>query len=148
MAAVNLYESVPETCLMGLDVCCDLIDKQVGCAIGMALGSTFCGVTGCSNVACRWDITGPPAVRAARLMQFALKTEVEVAIDQSLYCDPIAATRMSVLNSCVELKGTDAPVPVYTISAAKNTSALRVLETVHGTIQSANEYWEIVATIH
>ena len=64
MAAVNLYESVPETGVLGLEVCRELVDKQVGCAIGMALGSTFCGVTGSVSVACRWDITGPPAVRA------------------------------------------------------------------------------------
>jgi hypothetical protein len=60
----------------------------------MAKGSTFCGVTGSGSVACRWDITGPPAVCAARLMQFALEKDVEVAIDQSVYDDPAAATRM------------------------------------------------------
>ena len=138
MAAVNLYESVPETGLTGLEVCCELIGQQVGCAIGMAQGSTFCGVTGCATVACRWDITGPPAVRAARLMQYALKTQVEVAIDQSVYNDPMAATRMTLLDCSVALKGCKDPVAVYTISEAKLLSAFRVLETVHGTISSTN----------
>ena len=134
VAAVNLYESVPESSLMGIEVCYDLIGQQVGCAIGMAQGSTFCGVTGSSDVACRWDITGPPAVRAARLMQYALVSDVEVAIDQSVYNDPMAATRMSLLNGSVQVKGTKEPVPVYTVSHASLSSAFRVLETVHGTM--------------
>ena len=119
---------------MGLEVCCELVGQQIGCAIGMAKGLTFCGVIGSSTVACRWDITGPPAVRAARLMQFALQTEVEVAIDQSVYNDPIAPTRMSLLNSNVTLKGCTAPVAVYTIAQASHSTAFRVLETVHGKI--------------
>lgn len=132
VAAINLYESVPETSLIGLEVCYELVGQQVGCAIGMAIGLTFCGVTGCSSVACRWDITGPPAVRAARLMQYALQTEVEVAIDQSVYNDPIAHTRMSLLSANVALKGCKALVAVYTISHAAHATAFRVLETVHG----------------
>ena len=134
VAAVNLYESVPESSLKGLEVCHDLIGQQVGCAIGMAQGSTFCGVTGCSNVACRWDITGPPAVRAARLMQYALSADVEVAIDQSVYHDPMAATRMCLLTGSVKLKGSKDAIPVYTLSQSSLSSAFRVLETVHGTI--------------
>jgi class 3 adenylate cyclase len=134
VAAVNLYESVPETSLKGLNVCYDLVGQQVGCVIGMAQGPTFCGVTGCSSVACRWDITGPPAVRAARLMQYALKMEVEVAIDESVYNDPTAATRMALLDDTVVLKGCKKTIPVYTISHATLLSAFRVLETVHGKI--------------
>jgi hypothetical protein len=135
VAAVNLYESIPECSLLGLDVCRELVEKQVGCAIGMASGSTFCGVTGCSKVACRWDITGPPPVRAARLMQYALEVELEVAIDQSVNDDPMAATRLDLLNRAVSLKGTDDLVPVYTLSNSKSYAAFRVLETVHG------RYW-------
>jgi class 3 adenylate cyclase len=135
VAAVNLYESVPETSLLGISVCRELVNQQVGCAIGMALGSTFCGVTGCSSVACRWDITGPPPVRAARLMQYALLEDIEVAIDQSVYDDPMAATYLTVLNSSVGLKGAEKPVPVYTFSDASNSAASRVLETVHGTLR-------------
>jgi hypothetical protein len=117
---------------MGLEVCCELVEKQVGCAIGMAQGSTFCGVTGCSSVSCRWDITGPFAVRAARLMQYALVNEIEVAIDQSVYNDPMAATRMTVLDSKVALKGSNKLIPVYTISSSRGTAAFRVLENIHG----------------
>ena len=83
-------------------------------------------------MACRWDITGPPAVRAARLMQYALSSNVEMAIDQSVYNAPMAATRLSLLNGSVTLKGWNDSVPVYTISDASLSSALRVLETVHG----------------
>jgi len=133
VAAVNLYEAIPETSLKGVEICCELVDKQVGCAIGVAQGAAFCGVTGCSTVACRWDITGPPAVRAARLMQFVLKSrDVEVAVDQSVYDDPMAGTRLTLWKPGVQLKGSDAAVPVYTISTTKRYAALRILETVHG----------------
>ena len=133
VAAVNLYESIPESSLMGLNICSELIRQQVGCAVGMAQGPTFCGVTGCSMVACRWDITGPPAVRAARLMQYALSENIEVAIDQSLYDDcAMTAAGMAVLNPSVTLKGTAENIPVYTLSLASSSAAFRVLETLHG----------------
>lgn len=100
VAAINLYESVPEANILGLDVCHELIDRQVGCAIGMATGATFCGVTGSSTIACRWDITGPPAVRAARLMQYAMMNGIEAAIDESVYRDPLAEPRLTVALIC------------------------------------------------
>jgi class 3 adenylate cyclase len=134
VAAVNLYESIPETSLKGIEVCSDLTKQQVGCAIGMASGPTYCGVTGCFSVACRWDITGATAVRAARLMQYALASEITVAIDQSVYDCPVAAARMTLLDAEVELKRTHYCVPVYTISDSAKLSAFRVLETVHGTM--------------
>lgn len=132
VAAFNLYESIPECSLLGLNVCRELVERQVGCAIGMASGSTFCGVTGCSKVACRWDITGPPPVRAARLMQLALESEWEIAIDQSVHDDPMAASQLNILDSAVTLKGAVGTVPVYTLSVSKSYAAFRVLETVHG----------------
>jgi class 3 adenylate cyclase len=132
VAAINLYSAIPETAILGIEVCRELVQKQVGCAIGMAIGSTFCGVTGSSSVACRWDITGPPPVRAARLMQYAVANNLEVAIDQSVYQDPVASPRMDLVNSCVNIKGTLTAVPVYTLSSAVESAALRVLETVHG----------------
>ena len=133
VAAMNLYESIPESSLMGLSVCRELVGQQVGCAIGMALGQTFCGVTGCSSVACRWDITGPPAVRAARLMQYALNNDVDVAIDQSLYNESqITAAGMVLQNPNLKLKGTADPVPVYTLSPATSLSAFRFLDTLYG----------------
>jgi len=90
VAAVNLYESVPETSLKGLDVCNDLIEQQVGCAIGVAIGPTFCGVTGSSTVSCRWDITGPPPVRA-RCSRFCLGAQpslypILLLLSQLLFC--------------------------------------------------------------
>lgn len=136
VAAINLYEAIPEASLLGIDVCRQLVEKQVGCAIGMAIGSTFCGVTGSGTVACRWDITGPPPVRAARLMQYALASNIEVALDQSVYEDPVASPRMDLFNSSVTLKGTLLPVPVFTLSNAVESAALRVLETVHGEVHN------------
>lgn len=114
-------------------MCRELVDKQVGCTIGMSSGSTFCGVTGSSGFACRWDITGPPPVRAARLMQFALDSDLEVAIDQSVYNDPMAATRMESLDCTIRIKGTGDPIPVFSLSSSNRFAAFRVLETVHGT---------------
>lgn len=132
VAAVNLYESVPETSLKGIDCCVDLCRQEVGCAIGMAQGSTFCGVTGCATVACRWDITGAPVVRAARLMQYAISNCLDVAIDQSVYDTPAAATRLQVFEESVKVKGSSLPISVYTLSQSKVLAAFRVLETVHG----------------
>ena len=141
VAAVNLYEAIPEASLVGLEVCRELINKRVGAAVGCAIGPTFCGVTG-SATACRWDITGPSVVRAARLMQYALSNNVHFAIDQTLYDDPLAATRMKVLNQSVAMKGTVGPIVVYTLSDAKLFSAFRILENVHGSVHN-NQVQEI-----
>lgn len=133
IAAIGLYESALFSSAIGISVCKTLVNKQVGCAIGMASGSTFCGVTGCNTVACRWDITGPPAVRAARLMQYALKEEYETAIDESVFSDPIAATQMKVLASKVQLKGSPGGITVYTFTDSFQFSAYGILETKYGT---------------
>jgi len=130
---VNLSESIPECSLLGLEICRELSAKQVGCAIGMASGSTFCGVIGSSDIACRWDIAGPTPVRAARLMQYALLSHTPfVAIDQSVYNDPMSFTRMKLFDSSVTVKGTIGPISVYTLSDSESSAAFRVLETVHG----------------
>jgi len=133
VAAVNLYEAVPEAAIIGLEVCRALTRKRVGAAVGVAMGMAFCGVTG-SSAACRWDITGPAVVRAARLMQYALQHRTDgndyFAIDQSLYNDPMAATRLCVLDPAVTLKGTAAPIAVYTLSDAESVCAFRILD--HG----------------
>jgi class 3 adenylate cyclase len=130
VAAVNLYESIPESSLMGISVCQELVSQEVGCAIGMAQGPTFCGVTGCSTIACRWDITGPPAVRAARLMQYAILETILVAIDRSVYVDsPMAAAKLVLQSSDVPLKGTIGTIPIYTLSLGSTSSAFRLLET-------------------
>lgn len=118
---------------MGLEICLELRERQVGFALGMALGSTFCGVTGSSQIACRWDITGPTPVRAARLMQFALANEQDVVIDESLYRDQGASTRLALLDT-IKVKGTPSPVRVYTLSDTTNHSALRILDTVFGSV--------------
>jgi class 3 adenylate cyclase len=134
IAAVNLSESIPECSLLGLEICRELSAKQVGCAIGMASGSTFCGVIGSSDIACRWDIAGPTPVRAARLMQYALLSHTPlIAIDQSVYNDPMSFTRMKLFDPFVTIKGAAEPIPVYTLSESESSAAFRVLETVHGT---------------
>jgi hypothetical protein len=67
---------------------------------------------GSSTVACRWDITGPPPVRAARLMQYALANHLEVALDHSLYKHQTAPARMKLFEAEAQLKGSDSPIPV------------------------------------
>jgi len=129
VAAVNLYEAVPEAAVVGLEVCRALTRKRVGAAVGVAMGMAFCGVTG-SQAACRWDVTGPSVVRAARLMQYALHHHTEFAIDESLYEDPMAATRLRILDPAVPLKGSVAPISVYTLSDAESVCAFRILD--HG----------------
>ena len=133
VAAVNLYEAIPEASIVGLGVCRELKSKRVGATVGAAAGQTFCGVTG-SSKACRWDITGPAVVRAARLMQFALNENLQFAIDQSLYDDPTAATQMLTINEAVPIKGTTHPIPVYTISDSTSFCAFRILENISGAI--------------
>lgn len=134
IAAVNLYETVPEAGVFGLTACRRLLDRRVGCAIGIAMGPTFCGVTGSKNIACRWDITGPTCVRAARLMQYALVHDIPVAVDESLYAISIAAGRLEILDPAVQLKGATKLVAVYQLSNAKIQSAFRLLETVHARV--------------
>jgi hypothetical protein len=123
---------VAEASLVGLQICRELEEQQLGSAVGMAMGSTFCGVTGCSTVACRWDITGAPVVRAARLMQFALDQCIPAAIDQSVYSGQTASSHLRLLKSCHVVKGDSKPLNVYGLSHAKVYAAFRVLETVHG----------------
>ena len=166
VAAVNLCESVPESAVLGLDACRELVSQQIGCAIGVAMGkyciedgllttlkfslliecrfpfapvltgSTFCGVTGSSGIACRWDITGPHPVRAARLMQYAVQKNVPVAIDSTLLNDPMAATKMTLIEPAVFIKGSPELCAVYGLSASKVHSVFRILETTPGITQT------------
>ena len=103
---------------MGLEICRQLVRQQIGVAIGMAAGSTFCGVTGSSSVACRWDIVGSPAVRAARLMQYAMAKNVPMAIDESVSVGPTVPARITLLDDGVHIKGSPEPIRVFTLSEA------------------------------
>ena len=132
VAAINLYETIPEVSVVGVQVCRDLENREVGCAIGMAMGLCFCGVTGSSAFACRWDITGPTPVRAARLMQYALMNEIHTAVDQSVYSNPMSSSYLQLLDQNVVLKGSSDTCSVYSLSDAKVYAAFRVLETVQG----------------
>jgi class 3 adenylate cyclase len=132
VAAINLYETIPDSRTLGIETCRELVQQHCGCAIGMAAGATFCGVTGSNAVACRWDITGPPAVRAARLMQYAIQQGLTVAIDDSVYSGHSAAVRLTLQAPSVVLKGSPKPVAVYTIAPATEFSAMGLLEVVHG----------------
>ena len=147
VAAINLYETVAEASLVGLDVCRELEEQQLGSAVGMALGSTFCGVTGCNAVACRWDITGAPVVRAARMMQFALAKRLPAAIDHSVYSDQTASSHLTLLDCCLILKNETRPCSVYGLSGAKVYAAFRVLETVYGSGALDTSVAEIVNCI-
>lgn len=126
-AAVNLYESVLDSTKLALNACRALISKQVGCVIGMAMGGTYCGITGSSDIACRWDITGAPVVRAARLMQYALQEKLPIAIDQSVYNNAALPTMMTPF-SCIRLKGSRQPTTVYVLSSSKSVAASMILE--------------------
>jgi hypothetical protein len=133
VAAVNLYESIPEASMLGIKCCEDLIRQEVGCSVGMAQGKTFCGVTGSNLIACRWDITGPYAVRAARLMQYAVRHDsINIAIDGSIYAEPMAAARLRLLERSVALKGSPDIIPIYTLSNAKKNCAFRIQSTMMG----------------
>uniref|UniRef100_A0A7S3P845 Guanylate cyclase domain-containing protein n=1 Tax=Amphora coffeiformis TaxID=265554 RepID=A0A7S3P845_9STRA len=134
VAAINLYEAIPEAAVLGLEVCEELQNRQVGCAIGMAMGSTHCGVTGSSSIACRWDITGPPAVRAARLMQYAIKNGLEFAVDHSIYQDRLASSKLELLQKDVAIKGTQKPILIYTLSKSIKSAALHILESVNASV--------------
>jgi class 3 adenylate cyclase len=126
-AAINLYESVPEATSLALKSCHELLSKQVGCAIGIAMGASFCGVTGSAEIACRWDMTGAPVVRAARLMQYALKEEIPIAIDQSVYDNASMPSSMSAF-SCIFLKGSREPATVYILAPSRSVAASMILE--------------------
>ena len=128
VAAVNLYESVPEATTLALDAARVLVQQQVGCSMGMAMGSTFCGVTGCAQVACRWDITGFPVVRAARLMQWATLKGIAVAIDETIYNNTVASNRMVRVSAGINLKGTANQIPVFTLSESSNFAASMIME--------------------
>lgn len=136
IAAVNASAAVPESRLQGLEICRQLVHQKIGVAIGIAAGNTFCGVTGSSSVACRWDITGGPPVRAARLMQFALKNKVAMAIDESVYVGQTVPARMTVLEETVPIKGSPSPIRIFTLSDATEFAAMSLLETVHGEMQN------------
>ena len=137
IAAVNAISSVPESRLLGLEIGRQLVQQEIGVAVGMAAGPTFCGVTGSSSVSCRWDITGAPAVRAARLMQYALKHEVPLAIDESLSRNSnTVPARMTLLQAGVPIKGSPAPIRIYTLSEATEFAAMNLLETVHSEIHN------------
>jgi hypothetical protein len=69
-------------------------------------------------------------------MQYALANNLQVAIDHSIYSDPTAPARLTLFNSCVNLKGTASVVPVYTLSNSSDFSAFHVLETVHGSMHN------------
>jgi hypothetical protein len=126
-AAVNLYESVPEATKLAINACRELMSKQIGCAIGMAMGGTYCGVTGSAEIACRWDITGAPVVRAARLMQYAVNEDIPIAIDQSVYDNAAFSTMMEQF-SCIYVKGCQKPITVYQMSPSKSVAASMILE--------------------
>jgi hypothetical protein len=75
-------------------------------------------------------------------MQYALSKNVDFAIDHSLYQDPMAATRMTVLDPAVPVKGSPIPIPVYTLSDSRSYNAFRILENVHGGLH--NDYVQAI----
>eukprot|EP00977_Amphora_coffeiformis_P009886 scaffold2290_cov170-Amphora_coffeaeformis.AAC.6 len=72
------------------NVCEVLQQKQIGCAIGIA-GSTFCGVTGSKEVACRWDIT--TGNDSARVSKAFPGTKCGLRMIDQMYCQLIVLPR-------------------------------------------------------
>jgi hypothetical protein len=73
----------------------------------------FCGITGSEN-ACRWDITGPACVRAARLMQHGVQKNMPVVIDASVaaFTDDDSQLQPS---GQIKIKGAASSVRIYTL---------------------------------
>ena len=81
-------------------------------ATGVAHGMSFCGLIG-SPTACRWDVQGPPCVRACRLMEHAVQTNRKALFDQSVADALRDKTLLAVHSDSATLKGSLHPVQVW-----------------------------------
>jgi class 3 adenylate cyclase len=127
IAAVNLYQTQRNPANIGVLAARRLVERETGCAIGMACGQTFCGITG-SEQSCRWDITGPQVVRACRLMQHAVTLGIPAVFDGSVYQNASDVSQLNELPEKVSLKGSPQPVEVYTLSEASVTVTSGIMD--------------------
>ena len=151
IAAVNLFSAERNPALVGVEAASELTHREIGTDIGMACGSTFCGVIG-SPLACRWDITGACVVRACRLMQHATKHRVDIqgcCCDASVYDNVGDVSVLSKLAHPAELKGSNEPVTVYNLSpATRNLAAWRILSPVNACEEChKDEYLQVSAAV-
>ena len=122
IAAVNLYVAETEPSATGIKVLHELLRRKAGCVTGMDCGDVFCGVTG-SGDARRWDIAGPAAVNAARLMQWAIAHNETEAMGQGIHATTSDISTIECANPAVQMKGWPAPAPVYRLSRANRLNA-------------------------
>jgi class 3 adenylate cyclase len=126
VAAVNLFVSEDNPSMLGIACARALITRGVECLVGIATGSTFCGIVGGSETAARWDITGEACVRACRLMQAATKLGVQVVVDKSVFEEASDVSQLQPIGS-VSVKGTDQPVPVFGLADYANAASSRIV---------------------
>jgi class 3 adenylate cyclase len=138
IAAVNLYQTERDPANVAITAASRLVNRETGCAIGVAYGEVFCGITG-SDAACRWDITGPAVVRACRLMQHAETKGVEAIIDDSVHKVAVDISQLEELPEKIDLKGALAPVTVYHLlpSAIAVTSGIQSMSWASMRLHSA-----------
>lgn len=131
VAAMNLYVGEDGAADAAVNVVRELAEREVGCIIGIAGGSCFCGIVGSEEI-CRWDVTGWACVRACRMMQYAEKEGITAAIDQTVTEAVKDKSVLSMYCPEVTLKGAPEPVPAFTLS---DTSTANI-----GAICAINEY--------
>lgn len=115
IAAVNLYRMERDPVANAIRAARTLVDRETGCAIGIACGEVFCGITG-SDQACRWDITGPACVRACRLMQHGVANGVNVVLDESVQDAATDLSQFVKVPQAIQLKGSPTPVSIFVLS--------------------------------
>lgn len=115
VAAANLHVAVSEPAVAAVQATSELLRRRLGVTVGIAVGTTLCGVVGSSN-ACRWDITSAACVRACRLMQHAKSVKRAVIADVSVAEKLVDQSLIAHVGEA-SLKGSPDPVPVYTLSA-------------------------------
>ena len=104
-----------------------LVEHEVGVHVGLACGVVFCGIIG-SQVACRWDITGPACVRSCRLMQHAVAHDIAVVVDVSVFESVSNVSLLQPLGTGgIALKGSSVLVPIYTLADYINPSTGRIV---------------------
>ncbi|CUF29174.1 guanylate cyclase, putative [Bodo saltans] len=115
IAAVNLYRMERDPIANAIRAARTLVDRETGCAIGIACGEVFCGITG-ADQACRWDITGPACVRACRLMQHGVANNIDVVLDESIQDAATDLSQFVRVADTIVLKGSPLPVSIFVLS--------------------------------
>jgi hypothetical protein len=67
-------------------------------------------------------------------MQYAILEGHDFVLDQSIYNNQMASSRLTLLHKGIRIKGTEGECPIYTLSTNRQSAALRILESVHGSV--------------